>query len=125
MKNIQDITNRIYELLENVNGSNYFTVYSNDGKEIKIRVSNHSANHNNNGNIKTLSFVSEKTEQRKSDLNKMVCEWEVSEKYDGYTDTYQDIEEVLEWEDVADDQEKAKELYQAKITEEIENYINQ
>jgi len=108
MKNLQDIVSKIKSNLEK-DMSLYFNVYSINGEIIKIRTGNHSANRQNNGDEKTLSFVSKSTQQRKSAYNKMVNEWEVDE--DGYTDTSQSIEEVLEWEDVADDQEEAYNIY--------------
>lgn len=110
MKTINDIKERILTSLQNVEKTDYFTVYSVDGKEIKIRVGNHSGNKRNNGDVITLSFISNRTEQRKSAYNSIIEEWEVDLESE-LTDTFQTIEEVLEWNEVADDQEKAEDLY--------------
>lgn len=112
MKNLQDIVTKIESNLEK-DMSLYFNVYSVHGEIIKIRTANHSANRQNNGDEKTLSFISKSSKQRKSAYNKMINEWEVDEH--GYTDTSQSIEEVLEWEDVSDDQEEAYNLYFEKL----------
>ncbi len=95
---LTEISNKINEMLEMVrNGysSQYFNVEDVNGENVKIRVSNHSANEQNNTG-RTLSFVTETTLRMSG---KMVSEWAVDE--DGYTDTFQTIEEVLDWEDVA------------------------
>jgi len=87
---------KIREALQN-GYSKYFTIEDANGNEVKIRVSNHSANDNNNSeDIKTLSFVTERTEQRKSAYNRMINEWAILEN--GLTDTYEEIEEILEYE---------------------------
>lgn len=109
MKTITEIADKIRKNLENVYYTDYFTVYGVSGEEIKIRTGDHSANRMNNGDTKTLSFVTNRTEQRKSSFNKMINEWEVNTG-NWLTDTYQTIEEVLEWEDVSDDQEAAEKL---------------
>ena len=109
MKTILDIKKRILETLNNPGRTSYFTVYAIDGKEIKIRVGDHSGNKRNNGDTKTLSFISNRTIQRKSAYNSMIEEWEIDLENE-LTDTFQTIEQVLEWEDVSDDQEKAEEL---------------
>ena len=75
----------------------YFTVEDLSGDTIQIRVSNHSANRQN-FTYKTLSFITERTEQRKSAYNSTVNEWVIRE--DGLSDTYQTIEEILEWEEI-------------------------
>ena len=110
MKNISEISAKIQTALLNINSTVYFTVYSVKGEEIKIRVGNHSGNKRNNGDVKTLSFVSSRTEQRKSAYNSIIEEWEV-DLDNMLTDTFQTIEQVLEWEDVSDNQEVAEELY--------------
>ena len=110
MKTINDIKKRILSALENVNKTEYFTVYSTKGKEIKIRVGNHSGNSRNNGDVVTLSFVSNRTTQRKSAYNSIIEEWEIDME-NKLTDTFQTIEEVLEWNEVSDEQEIAEDLY--------------
>jgi hypothetical protein len=110
MKTIQEIAKKIETILQDVSRTEYFTVYGVDGRQIKIRVGNHSGNKRNNGDTKTLSFISNRTTQRQSAYNSMIEEWEVSLE-NMLTDTYQTIEQVLEWEDVAEDQEAAEELY--------------
>ena len=76
--------------------THYFNVEDSEGEIVKIRVSDHSANRQNNGEIKTLSFILCRTEQRKSAYNSMANEWVILES--GLTDTYEEIESVLEWE---------------------------
>ena len=110
MKNLEAIKNKILAVLENVSRTEYFTIYSEKGEEIKLRIGNHSGNSRNNGEAKTLSFVSNRTPQRKSQYNSIIEEWEIDTE-SGLTDTYQEIIEVLEWEGVADDQQAAKELW--------------
>ncbi|MEJ5105519.1 hypothetical protein [Chryseobacterium sp. MYb328] len=110
MKTILDIKNRILETLSNQGRTAYFTVYSVSGKEIKLRVGNHSGNKRNNGDAKTLSFISNRTTQRQSAYNSIIEEWEIDLENE-LTDTFQTIEQVLEWEDVSNDQEAAEELY--------------
>lgn len=79
-------------------GSFYFTVEDCEGNDVKIRVSDHSANRQNNGSQKTLSFVTERTEQRKSGYNRMIEEYVVDA--DGYIDNSQELIERLEWENI-------------------------
>lgn len=114
MNTISEIKNKIIETLQDVGITKYFNVYSINGNVIKIRVGNHSANRMNNGDTKTLSFISNKTMQKKSGYNAMVEEWEIDIDTE-LSDTYQTIEEILEWEDVADNQESAKMLYLEKL----------
>ena len=71
----------------------YFNVEDSNGNIVKIRVGNHSANRQNNAE-KTLSFITERTEQKKSGYNKMTNEWAILEN--GLTDTYEEIESILE-----------------------------
>ena len=90
---IEQIATKIREKLE-CGYSFYFNVEDSEGNTVKIRVSNHSANRENNSEAKTLSFVTTRTEQKKSAYNQMVCEWEILEN--GLTDTYEEIESILE-----------------------------
>jgi hypothetical protein len=92
MTNFQKIANEIRENLNN-QSTHYFTVQDYNGNNVKIRVGNHSANRQNNSE-KTLSFITQRTEQKKSGYNQMVNEWVVLEE--GYTDTYETLEDVLE-----------------------------
>lgn len=78
-------------------GSHYFCVENLYGEVVKIRVSDHSANKQNNRE-KTISFVTKKTPQKKSGYNQMIDEFEV--ETNGLTDTSQTIQEVLEWNDI-------------------------
>lgn len=91
----QEIASKIEYRLTNLTGSNYFSVEDSNGNTVKIRTSDHSANAKNNGDTKTLSFVSSKT-TAESIGRFLSTEWEILEN--GYTDTYQSIEEILEWE---------------------------
>lgn len=75
----------------------YFTVEDINGETVQIRVSNHSANRQN-FTYKTLSFITEKTYQRKSAYNYTANEWVIAE--DGISDTMQTIEDILDWEEV-------------------------
>ena len=113
MKNIIAIKNKIISVLENVGKTEYFTIYKIDGTQLKLRVGDHSGNKRNN-DVKTLSFVSNRTVQKKSQYNSIIEEW-VIDLDNQLTDTFQSIEEVLEWEDVADDQDAAKELYEDSL----------
>jgi len=92
MTNFQKIANEIRENLNN-QSTHYFTVQDCNGNNVKIRVGNHSANRQNNSE-KTLSFITERTLQKKSGYNQMVNEWVILEE--GYTDTYETLEDVLE-----------------------------
>lgn len=76
--------------------SQYFTVTDRNGSTCKIRVSNHSANKWNNGDTKTLSFI---TASRDQGYRAMTNEW-VIDLENGLTDTFQTIDEVLDWEDI-------------------------
>lgn len=89
---IEQIANEIRTRINN-DYTTYFTVENNEGELVKIRVSNHSGNEQNNSQ-KTLSFVNERTSQRRSAYNQMVNEWAILEN--GLTDTYQEIEYILE-----------------------------
>lgn len=92
-----EIKEKVMELLNApYGGSHYFNVEDVNGEIIKIRVSDHSANRHNNRE-KTLSFIAARCNQG---YRAMTDEWVIDE--DGYTDTYQSIEEILEWNDVKD-----------------------
>ena len=88
----KQIANEIRSRINN-DYTSYFTVENNEGELVKIRVSNHSGNEQNNSQ-KTLSFVNERTSQRRSAYNQMVNEWAILDN--GLTDTYQEIEYILE-----------------------------
>lgn len=93
-----EIANKIRENLE-LSGSNYFSITNNNGVVVKIRTSNHSCNKMNNSDSEiTLSFISKRTEQRKSGYNQIAGEYAILEN--GLTDTFQEIEEILEWNDI-------------------------
>jgi hypothetical protein len=92
MSQMQEIEDRIRELLL-VPGTHYFQVEIKDGDSIKIRVSDHSANRQNNGDQLTLSFISQRTPQKKSAYNAMHKEWSILEN--GLTDTYQELSEII------------------------------
>lgn len=106
MNTIYEIKQKIVELLRLDGATQYFSVYSTHGKKIKIRVGDHSANKQNN-NCKTLSFITQRTSQRISGYNQMANEWVIDMESE-MTDTFQSIEEVLEWEEVSDNQEEAE-----------------
>jgi hypothetical protein len=96
MKTIEQISSEIREYI-NCGYTHYFTAEDSEGNTVNIRVSNHSANRNNNSDSKkTLSFITERTEQRKSAYNSMINEWVIFEN--GLTDTYEEIESILEYE---------------------------
>jgi hypothetical protein len=94
MKSIERIATEIREHLE-CGYTHYFNVEDLKGNSVKIRVGNHSANRQNNSDSEnTLSFVTERTEQKKSGYNRMINEWAILEN--GLTDTYEEIEYILE-----------------------------
>jgi hypothetical protein len=93
MKTINEIAEEIRSNL-GCGYTHYFTAEGKNGEDIKIRVSNHSANSDNNGDQQTLSFVTERTPQRKSAYNRMIEEWAILDN--GLTDTYEEIEYILE-----------------------------
>jgi len=96
MRAIDDIATDIREHIE-CGYSYYFSVEDANGNSIKIRVSDHSANRQNNSDtIKTLSFVAQRTAQRKSGYNRMINEWAVLDN--GLTDTYEELEDILAYE---------------------------
>ena len=91
---ISQIADKVESLLQDIIGTQYFTVEDCNGNNVKIRVSDHSANYHNNGNTKTLSFVKARTEQRKSAYNQMINEWAYIG--DGLVETYESIEDVID-----------------------------
>lgn len=93
MKTTIEIATEIRRCLE-LGFSKYFNVENSKGETVVIRVSDHSANNKNNSDSKTLSFITKRTEQKKSAYNAMLCEWAVLEN--GLTDTYEELEDILE-----------------------------
>jgi hypothetical protein len=89
---IQQITAKIKLHLE-LPGSRYFNVENAKGETVKIRVSDHSANRNNNGDTKTLSFISQTCDQG---YRAMINEWVIDDIEDMYATTFQSVEEILE-----------------------------
>ena len=67
-----------------------------DVEGIKIRVSNHSANKQNDSNNKTISFITKYSSQKKSAYNRVISEYVIDE--DGYTEDGKNIEKILDWE---------------------------
>ena len=94
---IEETAKEITSRLNGITGTSYFTfeIDSNDyDKDIKIRVSDHSARHRNNSG-RTFSFCTNFVDH--SDSNPMTDEWIVDEN--GYSEDYQkNIEELLNWE---------------------------
>ena len=88
------IAEKIRENL-NVGYTVYFNVEDSEGNDVKIRVSDHNCRTWNNRETKTLSFVTKRTgvEGGRGYTRK---EWMILEN--GLTDTYQEIEEVIDWE---------------------------
>ena len=110
MKNLNEIStfiiNEINSIIEKGYGkTTYFTVFSENGKEIKIRIGDHSANKSNNGDTKTLSFITKSCNQG---YRAMINEWVIDE--DGYATTDETVMEILDNENVSDNQLFAKEL---------------
>lgn len=93
MIQIAEIAEKIRENLQ-LSNSNYFTVKDIKGNDVKIRTSNHSANRMNNCDTKTLSFITDRTKQKKSAYNSMINEWVILEN--GLCDTYESIEYILD-----------------------------
>lgn len=86
------IVDKILELLHTP-GSHYFTCVTESGDYIKIRVSDHSANRQNNGDQQTLSFISKRTPAKSLGWC-MAAEWLIMDN--GLTDTYEEISDILE-----------------------------
>lgn len=80
------------------NPSKYFSIEDRNGNTCKIRVSNHSANRWNNGDTKSLSFITQQVDQG---FKRMSNEWVVDLENE-LTDTFQSIAEVLDWNDIDD-----------------------
>ena len=91
---LTDIQTKIENYL-NLPGTRYINCNDQKGETIKIRVSDHSAKKWNNGDTKTLSFVSARCNQG---YQAMTNEWLVLEN--GLTDTYEEISDILENEGV-------------------------
>jgi hypothetical protein len=75
----------------------YLRVENLNGEDVIIRTSTHRGKKQNNNGTKCISFV--------TDSVKTAFGYEgISEEYvideDNYTDTYQTIEQVLEWDDI-------------------------
>lgn len=91
---IKETTKEIEKRLKDISGSSYFTFEISEEKEIKIRVSDHSAKHANNDS-ETFSFCTNFVNH--SDCVPMTNEWIVDEE--GYcADYFQSVEEILDWE---------------------------
>jgi len=91
-KEIQGIADKITFYLS-LGGSRYFNVVDAKGEIIKIRVSDHSANHNNNSE-KTISFISARCNQG---FRAMKLEYVVN---DGILDIGIELEDFLDCEDI-------------------------
>ena len=93
---IEQTAKEILKRLSGITGTSYFTfVFGTDEEDIKIRVSDHSARHRNNGDERCFSFCTNFVKH--SDSNPMMDEWIVNQ--DGYCEDYQKtIEEILDWE---------------------------
>jgi hypothetical protein len=89
---MNQIVKKIEDMLQ-IPGTSYFNVSGQNDTTIKIRVSDHSMNRHNNGDQITLSFVSQRTAQRKSAYNASHNEWVILEN--GLTDTYEEIADIL------------------------------
>lgn len=92
------LSERIIAALKEVDHlpSQYFSIEDRNGVTCKIRVSDHSAKKSNNGDTKTLSFILNKVDHG---YQGMVNEW-VVDLDNELTDTFQTIEEVLDWNDI-------------------------
>lgn len=88
---MQKIVDEILMLLQ-IPGSHYFTAVTAEGNYIKIRVSDHSANSRNNGNHRTLSFISKRTPEQRLGW-RMSAEWMILEN--GSTNTDEEIADIL------------------------------
>lgn len=94
LSQIEDKINELAEVVKSVGGSRYFFVENENGENVQIRVSDHSANRTNNSDsFKTLSFVTERTSQKKSAYNAMVNEWVLIGG--GLVDTYQELSYII------------------------------
>lgn len=88
---MQVIIDKILELLARP-GSHYFSFMTADNEIIKIRVSDHSANRQNNGDQRTLSFISQRTAAKNLGWY-LATEWLIMDN--GLTDTYEEIGDIL------------------------------
>lgn len=79
-------------------GSYYFTVEDISGENVKIRISDHQGKKANNSETKTISFIIDDKVEGGFGYGKIDEEYLVDDY--NYTDTYQTIEEVLEWADI-------------------------
>lgn len=93
------LAERILDSLKNINGwpSKYIMAEDTNGHLVKIRISDHSGKKQNNGDTKTLSFITKHVDQGYSAI---ANEWVVDLETE-LTDTFQPIEEVLEWEGIS------------------------
>jgi hypothetical protein len=91
-KEIQAIAEKVTFYLS-LPGSRYFNVVNSTGETIKVRVSDHSANHHNNSD-KTISFISARCNQG---FSAMKSEYVVT---DGILDTGIELEDFLDCEDI-------------------------
>lgn len=91
MSTLAKIQDEIMFLLA-IPGSHYFSVVTDEDEFIKIRVSDHSANRGNNGDQRTLSFISNRTPAKNLGWC-MATEWKIEEN--GMTDTYEEITDIL------------------------------
>ena len=96
---MKPIIDHIIYGLTSIGESHYITVVDCDGDKLKIRSSNHSCNSRNNGDIRTLSFVTQKTPAKflGGALNEeWVMEYdEDKEEWNTGSWNYQTIEEIL------------------------------
>lgn len=92
------LSEKILQALKEANKypSQYFSVEDRNGNTCKIRVSDHSAKRANNGEMKSLSFILNVVDQG---YQGMQNEWVVDLENE-LTDTFQTIEEVLDWNDI-------------------------
>lgn len=88
---MDQIVEKIIALLQQP-GSHYFNLVDADGDTLKIRVSDHSANRQNNGDRRTLSFISKRTPAKTMGWG-MAAEWLVIDN--DMTDTYEYIGDIL------------------------------
>lgn len=73
-------------------GSNYIIVNHSNGGRIKVRVSDHSARHQNNDML-TVSFIRRYTDQG---YGRMASEWVITDSENMITDTFENVADILE-----------------------------
>lgn len=78
--------------------STYFIVEDANGEYVKIRVANHQGRKANNKDTKTISFITDDRVEGGFGYGRIDEEYLMDE--DNYTDTYQTVEQVLEWADI-------------------------